>query len=192
MNLYDLITIIPNAIPEEHINVLLELTNQESSNATIGKDDNIKLKDRNTLWYPIPENIRNNLIYAIFDFHENFLKNKYHSTVLNIEPPQLLQYPIGGHYIEHNDSEVFQNGKWERTISRDISLLCYLDDDYEGGELEFTDLNLKIKPKKGTIISFPSYKEFPHKVHPVISGIRHTIVSWIETEKKIYETLRIR
>lgn len=191
MNLYDLITIIPNAIPEEQIKTLLELNNQDSSPATVGDDDNVTLKDRHTLWYPIPENIRKNIEYALFNLHENILKNKYNSTLINIEPPQFLEYPVGGHYIEHNDSEVFQDGKWKKVFSRDISILCYLDENYDGGELEFTTLGLKIKPKRGTIISFPSYKEFLHKVHPVTSGIRHTIVSWLETEKKVYETFRI-
>lgn len=53
-----------------------------------------------------------------------------------------------------------------------------------------TQLGLTIKPKPGMMIAFPSYKEFAHKVHPVTSGFRYSLVSWLETEKKIYETIR--
>ena len=59
-----------------------------------------------------------------------------------------------------------------------------------GGELEFTQLGLTIRPKKGMMIAFPSYHEFAHKVHPVKYGFRYTLVSWLETEKRLYDTIR--
>jgi len=194
-NPYDLIVIVPNYIPSKNINILRELTNQEPSSATVGNSssdaESVKLKDRNTLWYPIPEDLRNKLNFTIYQAHERFLKPKYNSTLIDIEPPQFLEYPVGGHYIEHNDSEFFKNGVWERVVPRDIAVLYYLNDDYEGGEIELTSLGIKFKPREGTLLAFPAYKEYPHKVHPVTSGVKHTIVSWIITEKKVYETLRL-
>ena len=122
--------------------------------------------------------------------YKSVIEPKYHAEIKNIEPVQFLSYPVGGHYIEHNDSENFENGQWTRIANRDISILFYLNDNYTGGELEFTTLGLKIKPKTGMMIAFPSYKEFAHKVHPVTSGMRYSLVTWLETEKKIYETIR--
>lgn len=187
MNLFDYITIIPNLIPEDHINELMSLTNQESSYATAGSNEQgVNIKDRNTLWFPIPPKTIENLNHAISTTYRNLLYSKYRRAIKNIEPTQLLGYPVGGHYIEHNDSETLVNGKWERIMQRDISLLFYLNDDYTGGELEFTTLGLTIRPKRGMMIAFPSYKEFPHKVHPVLSGNRYNLVSWIETEERVY------
>lgn len=191
MNPFELIIIQPNIIPQEHIRYLLQLTTQQPSNATVGSgEEKIELQTRNTEWYPIPFPVLQNLNNAIMSCYKSFIEPKYHSKVKNIEPTQFLGYPVGGHYIEHNDSENFENGEWRRIANRDISILFYLNDNYTGGELEFTSLGLKIKPKTGMMIAFPSYKEFAHKVHPVISGFRYSLVTWLETEQKIYDTLR--
>jgi predicted 2-oxoglutarate/Fe(II)-dependent dioxygenase YbiX len=191
MNLFELLIIQPNIIPQEHINQLLQLTNQSSSHATIGSgEEKIELQTRNTEWYPIPFPILQNLTNAVMSCYRSLIEPKYHSTVKNIEPTQLLGYPVGGHYIEHNDCENFENGQWVRIAPRDISILYYLNDNYTGGELEFTQLGLTIKPKPGMMIAFPSYKEFAHKVHPVTSGFRYSLVTWLETEKKVYDTIR--
>jgi predicted 2-oxoglutarate/Fe(II)-dependent dioxygenase YbiX len=191
MNPFELIIIQPNIIPQEHINQLFQLTNQPTSHASVGSgEEKIELKTRNTEWFPIPFQVLQNLNNAIMSCYKTFIEPKYHSTVKNLEPTQFLAYPVGGHYIEHNDCENFENGQWVRIAPRDISLLFYLNDNYTGGELEFTQLGLTIKPKPGMMIAFPSYKEFAHKVHPVTSGFRYSLVSWLETEKKIYETIR--
>ncbi len=79
--------------------------------------------------------------------------------------------------------------QWERIMERDVSFLFYLNDQYGGGELEFYDLGLTIKPKKGMMIAFPSYKEFAHKVHPVTWGHRYSLVSWVATQKHLYDTI---
>ena len=191
MNLFDLIIIQPNIIPQQHIQELLNLTNQPTSHASVGSgEEKIELQTRNTEWYPIPYPVLQNLTSATMSCYKSFIEPKYNAEIKKIEPMQFLSYPVGGHYIEHNDSENFENGQWTRIANRDISILFYLNDNYTGGELEFTTLGLKIKPKTGMMIAFPSYKEFAHKVHPVTSGMRYSLVTWLETEKKIYETIR--
>jgi predicted 2-oxoglutarate/Fe(II)-dependent dioxygenase YbiX len=194
MNPFELIIIQPNIVPQEHIEQLFQLTNQQTSNATVGMEvggeEKVETQTRNTLWYPIPYSVLQNLNNAIMSCYKTFIEPKYHSKIKNIEPAQFLGYPVGGHYIEHNDCENFENGRWVRIAPRDISILFYLNDNYTGGELEFTQLGLTIKPKTGMMIAFPSYKEFAHKVHPVTSGFRYSLVSWLETEQKVYETIR--
>jgi predicted 2-oxoglutarate/Fe(II)-dependent dioxygenase YbiX len=191
MNLFELLIIQSNIIPPQHISQLLSLTNQKPSHASVGSgEEKIELETRNTEWYPIPFPILQNLNNAVMSCYKTFIEPKYQSTVKNLEPTQFLSYPVGGHYIEHNDSENFENGEWVRIANRDISILFYLNDNYTGGELEFTQLGLTIKPKTGMMIAFPSYKEFAHKVHPVTSGRRYSLVTWLETEKKIYDTIR--
>jgi PKHD-type hydroxylase len=53
--------------------------------------------------------------------------------------------------------------------------------DYEGGRFEF-DNTLPQLPdeafKKGSVIVFPSFHK--HRVTPVTSGIRHSLVTWVE------------
>lgn len=59
-----------------------------------------------------------------------------------------------------------------------LSVLAYLNDDYEGGDLYFPDHGVAIKPKRGSIITFPGNAHYIHGVKPTTSGIRYTISQW--------------
>ena len=52
-----------------------------------------------------------------------------------------------------------------------------LNDDYSGGEFIMFD-DYKIEIKQGDVIIFPSTFLYPHRVSPVIEGIRYSYVSW--------------
>ena len=197
-NPYDLIIIKENIIPPNNIEELMLLTNntKDITNATVinkdkedGSEEN--LETRNTLWYAITEELAKNLEQAVAQCFREHVAPRYNCQFKSYEPVQFLGYPPGGHYKGHNDGESFnyETRQWERCMPRDISFLFYLNDQYGGGELEFGDLGLTIKPKKGMMIAFPSYKEFAHKVHPVTWGHRYSLVSWIETQKNLYDTI---
>ena len=188
MNPYSLLCIIPDFIPENNINILLNHDTKEYSEALVGYGTKQSSNNyRKTKWIALPINLVENLFKTIFLTHETILKPIYNTSIKTIEPPQFLRYDINDHYDKHNDSESYVNNRLTRVCERDISLLVYLNDDYEGGELEFTKLQLTIKPKKGMLITFPSYEDFEHKVHPVTNGVRYNLVSWINTEKRIYD-----
>jgi len=196
-NPYDLIIIKKDVIPEEHIDELMLLTNNKvTSQATVinkDKEDNhdTDLEVRNTLWYHITEEVAKNLEQAVAECFRNIVAPRYNCQFKSYEPVQFLGYPVGGHYKGHNDGEHFnmETRQWERIMERDVSFLFYLNDQYGGGELEFYDLGLTIKPKKGMMIAFPSYKDFAHKVHPVTWGHRYSLVSWVATQKNLYDTI---
>jgi predicted 2-oxoglutarate/Fe(II)-dependent dioxygenase YbiX len=194
-NLHDLIIIRNKVIPQEDINLLMECTNStDTEQATILNDDPEGKKDlevRDTLWYPQSDELRVHLEQAISGCYFRYVQPRYQCTFKAYEPAQFLGYNPGGHYKKHNDGEHFneKTRQWEKCMPRDISFLFYLNEEYGGGELEFTDLGLTIKPKKGMMIAFPSYKDFAHKVHPVTWGHRYSLVSWIETEKNLYDTI---
>jgi hypothetical protein len=54
-----------------------------------------------------------------------------------------------------------------------FSLVAYVNDDYEGGEISFPNHNVTIKPKAGSLIMFPSQEPYIHEVKPIVSGIRY-------------------
>ena len=201
-NPYDLIIIKENVITEENIEELMLLTNntKDISNATIinntkeeeeGDSHETNLETRHTLWYNITEEMAKNFEQAVAGCFVNHVVPRYNCEFKSYEPVQFLGYPVGGHYKGHNDGEHFnvETGKWERLMDRDVSFLFYLNDQYGGGELEFYDLGLTIKPKKGMMIAFPSYHDFAHKVHPVTWGHRYSLVSWVATQKNLYDTI---
>lgn len=101
---------------------------------------------------------------------------KYQFSILGFQTQlQLTQYQIGDFYDWHLD---FGSGK---SSMRKLSITVQLSDpdEYEGGELELIRPDNKfIMPKtKGTAIIFPSY--LAHRVLPVSSGVRLSIVGWI-------------
>lgn len=61
---------------------------------------------------------------------------------------------------------------------RMTSMVYYPVDSYEGGELEFIHFGVTIKPKAGDLLLFPASYNLEHKVHPMISGTRITVVSF--------------
>lgn len=96
------------------------------------------------------------------------------------ERPAILAYGPGGRYITHADADAWnqETRRWERIVDRDVSLLLYLDDDYEGGKLYFPRFDFRLRPRSGMLVLFPSDARYAHCAEPVISGERHVIVSW--------------
>ena len=61
---------------------------------------------------------------------------------------------------------------------RDYSAIFYLNDDYEGGEINFPNFDLTIKPEKGSAVFFPAGFEHSHSVSEVKGKKRITIAVW--------------
>jgi hypothetical protein len=81
--------------------------------------------------------------------------------------------PIMCNHVDHIQS-LFTGEK--RGIPT-LSIVCVLNDDYEGGEFIMFD-DYEIKFKAGDLIIFPSIFLYPHLVKPVKKGIRYSFVSW--------------
>lgn len=98
-------------------------------------------------------------------------------TIRAINDILILKYEEGGHYIWHTDHA---GGK----ISRTLSCILFLNNDYEGGDLMFRDPNLKnersINILPGRLIVWPSNFMYPHTVKPVTKGTRYSIVAWAD------------
>lgn len=97
-----------------------------------------------------------------------------------LEVPHLLRYGPGGKYSMHSDAEHYDiaSQQFYRFIDRDFSMLIYLNDDFEGGELKFSWLNYLYKPVAGDLVIFPSNHVFSHESLPIKSGKKYAIVSW--------------
>jgi len=54
-----------------------------------------------------------------------------------------------------------------------LSLVIYLNDDCEGGEIEFKDQGIILKPEAGSMIIFPSKKPYFHESKPVTKGFKY-------------------
>jgi predicted 2-oxoglutarate/Fe(II)-dependent dioxygenase YbiX len=101
------------------------------------------------------------------------------------ERPDVLVYPPGGFYRAHNDGEAVEHDavayewRWRRSMDRDISVVWYLNEDFDGGGLWFPRFQYLIRPQAGMIVTFPSTHEFAHMAQPVTSGMRYAVVTWM-------------
>ena len=96
------------------------------------------------------------------------------------EAPDIMRYRSGGFYKGHADSENYdsESASWKKIIDRDLSLLLYLNDDFEGGELSFYTLRYQVWPRPGAAVMFPSDHRYVHQAETVTQGERYAIVSW--------------
>jgi predicted 2-oxoglutarate/Fe(II)-dependent dioxygenase YbiX len=58
-----------------------------------------------------------------------------------------------------------------------LSCLAALNDDFEGGEFVLWQDEV-IPMRAGAVIVFPSSFLYPHRVEPVVSGVRYSCVAW--------------
>ena len=79
----------------------------------------------------------------------------------------LVLYQTGSGCGDHTDT-VFENP--EEAYS--YSSVYYINDDYEGGEIVFPEINLSFKPKENSLIFLPSY--MVHRVDTLTAGEKLT------------------
>ena len=98
-------------------------------------------------------------------------KWEYHVT--ERENIQFAEYGPEQHYAWHTDTFALSG----KPTDRKITIVCLLNDDFEGGKFQVRLYNDYDAPlEKGTIIAFPSILE--HRVVPVTSGIRYSATMW--------------
>lgn len=95
-------------------------------------------------------------------------------NITHCNQAEFLKYPAGGRYTAHLDT--FLNPNEE---CRKLTILAFLNDDFEGGKFFIQDGHEKYYPPqtKGTVIVFPSF--LLHGVEDITSGTRYSAVGWL-------------
>ena len=173
---------IKNVVSTEFIDKIIPLINKKAKkNLTVisGLDKDIRNVKGFSLNYKKSK---------IEDFYWNYIKKEieklfffYKSKFSKIESSKinqidLLKYSPGGKHeihVDHNTNN-----------PRSLSIIMNLNDDYEGGDLVFTDQKEKetkrLKLEKGSIVFFPSNFMYPHSIQPITKGTRYSIVAWLQ------------
>jgi len=132
----------------------------------------------------VPEGDDNMSIFQnLFDVASDANKQaNWNFDVGIMEPLQYTHYGEGEKYDWHVDQLINDE---DSEHCRKISFTLLLNDEFKGGELQLEcgspaqpERNNTIDMKKGDIVFFPSYVW--HKVTPVTSGERHSLVGWIQ------------
>jgi PKHD-type hydroxylase len=111
----------------------------------------------------------------------NLINETTSIQLTDIEPLQYSEYSVGGEYGWHRD---IHDNPYPNGLVRKVSFSTILNDDFVGGEFDIETKNPADKKrydtfnnKKYNTIIFPSHMW--HRVRPVKSGIRKSIVGWV-------------
>jgi prolyl 4-hydroxylase len=104
----------------------------------------------------------------------------------NYESFQVLRYEIGQAYNPHHDASASQVQL--ACGPRILTFFLYLSDVEEGGETGFPQFGIKVRPRKGSALLWPStLNDNPehidgrtlHQAHPVVRGTKFAANTWI-------------
>jgi hypothetical protein len=107
-----------------------------------------------------------------FQPHLDQYFGKFGIDIQEYDGYQVLKYGIGQKFDRHADDH------WR--YPRRVSMTYYANDEYEGGEIEFDEFEVMLKPRKGQLLIFPSTYVYTHTVHPVTAGTRYAVVQWMK------------
>ena len=121
------------------------------------------------LWHFIKMANKDNFLYDISDIENDLI--------------QYTQYNKGDYYNWHTDMDIGDINEPDQLV-RKLSFTLQLtnEDEYTGGNLEFADFDdssyrFLVPKSRGTMIVFDS--RTPHRVTPIESGIRKSLVGWV-------------
>lgn len=83
-----------------------------------------------------------------------------------LTPISIAKYSTGKQMGPHIDS-------YDDQRSPVLSVVLYINDNYEGGELYFKEQDVLIKPNAGSLIAFPSVAPYYHQSMTVTKGLKY-------------------
>jgi len=83
--------------------------------------------------------------------------------------------PTEGYHVWH-----VEHGSILDLSQRVLAYTIYLNNVKEGGETEFLNQSIRVKPKKGRIVIWPSAFPYVHRGNPPLSGEKYIITSWLK------------
>jgi hypothetical protein len=117
---------------------------------------------------PLPANLLDPIKQKLFECLRHYSDNTDLHFGWIPEFYKIQKYSSGAYMGPHVDSI-------DKTADKSptISIVVYLNDDYEGGNICFPEQQLDIKPKAGSMIIFPSYPPYYHDPKPVTNGTKY-------------------
>lgn len=117
-------------------------------------------------------------------YHRKLQAVKHYTKRYNVgelrywEALNFVKYGPGQHFQEHTDHGFSYNCV--------VSMVGYVNDEYDGGEIHFRMQGITVKPKAGDLFVFPSNFMYPHRAMPVHSGTKYSIVTMLDYSNKFH------
>lgn len=190
-----------NAINIENCNNIIDLieneiskgiTNIEWHGAKVNGEDltlharncydlKFKKEDLGSSYFPKNENLAkaHDLVTDGLDKSLRHYEKMWNFNIFYKEAYNFVKYVPGRYFKIHADHGPY--------YTCTVSAVVYLNDDYEGGEIEFPRHDLVVKPKAGDIILFPSNYVYEHASLDVKSGIKYAVVIMMDYNDRYHK-----
>lgn len=177
-----------------------DFMDQPTTAATVNQVDpktgrTAKVVDDQRVTEAVPlERVKTEVVKQVSLAYRDAVTPFFNAQLDTFSAPSVLKYLPGGKYDAHADSEHWDHAgeQWVKSMDRDYSLLLYINDDYEGGALYFPNFDIRIQPKSGMLVAFPSDHRYLHTAEPLQSGERFVVVSWANDKRSPTKISRLR
>lgn len=182
--------VVNNAFTEEECDKIVDLEDlQKFQKGGVGSGGaqpqiNKKARDSDIMWITPDQN--SDWLFQKFGSLVSLVN--YDHFMYNIDGFEAFQYTVyksknKQHYDWHVDVDN-NSSNYVRKIS--ASVILSDPNDYEGGEFELVPHGrvnepFVVKPKRGEVVFFSSF--MPHRVRPITSGVRKSLVCWVMGER---------
>lgn len=179
VDIYSPPRVIEGVLTDEEIDIIFkEASDKFVTSKTIGGDSQNIRRSKQVFLENTPETLK--IINKV-----KRLVNMEHSDNERI---QVVKYEPGDYYRPHQDTCCFGGNRegCQGADKRRLTVIVYMNDDFEGGGTNFPNLNMYLKPKKGDAIVFNTLGMFNrcsryalHEGTPVKSGTKYISTFWI-------------
>ena len=209
MNFTDLILEVPNALPDDFCDELIQRFEEDTENqyqGVSGRGINREIKDSIDIFISCKENWVDadqrvfNYVKSGTDQYSELFNSKVYPPEAEIldficdEGYQIQRSSVDGHYTWHHDHnemiimDTIHNDDGIKSLrkSRIYTFIFYLNDSSEfgGGRTQFFfDGEIhSVTPKKGLALWFPANILYTHRGEVVTSGKKYLMTGWIHKE----------
>ena len=180
------IGIYENVMPIEWCNTLANIFKNKPENVSARSlaEKNLNPLLKNDSFYDT-DKIDTKLINTFYTILNKEILNHYNNKYTFLQPTpgsriKLNDFklqrtlPTEGYHIWHYENSGIEGG------NRFLTWMVYLNDVENGGETEFLQQSLRIKPKIGTVLIWPASFTHIHRGNPPLSGPKYIATGWVD------------
>ena len=185
-----IVYVVTDFLSDQECNSFIDAGKNKLKRATVISDGEHEIHASRTNSYCWIEHNINDVVHEVSKRFSILVK----IPINNAEQFQLVHYGPGTEYKPHFDAfdKNTEEGKknWFPGGQRMVTALAYLNDVEEGGETDFPDIGVSVKPNKGDVVVFHNCMDGssdinPISLHggsPVIKGEKWAVNLWFRQE----------
>ncbi len=124
----------------------------------------------------------NQLLLGRLAIAREILSQHYDTTFSHVELYAIERFYPGHSHKRHHDGLILGDRYAELAqgmAARDVSLIGFLNDDFEGGQILFDRQAVKVQPVIGSVVAFPACYTHPYQTLPVLRGCKYSVLAWL-------------